>query len=425
MAMNIETQSINFIKPFIPTPSNLRHYKIGFLDELAPSMNIRVVLFFSQIDNPTFVTELQQSLAKTLTPFYPLAGRYIDEICTIDCNDEGVEFITAKVNIKLQDVLDNEANLKFVDQLIPTTMISGDATNPLLAIQVTMFKDGGMTLGVSVVHKIVDMSSLCTFITEWASMNREKNDQVEFAKPVFVSSTLFPGRCYKPVPVQPISDNDMSRKYIRKKYLFSESALLNMKANHHNWSKVQLVSAIIWKGLIDVDQANNNQRVSILLQAVNIRGRTKSLIPKNSCGNIWGFLATEAGNVETVEGLADRLTDNVKKTLNNISKVDHNTEEGKLMILDTFSLPNIEKPTNVVTLTSWCKFPFYEVDFGFGKASWVAPGCVPIVNTVCLIDEARGNGIEAHVLLEAKDVPCFEKALQDFFSCLDLSFSSV
>ncbi|KAK1437733.1 hypothetical protein QVD17_03530 [Tagetes erecta] len=411
MAMIIETQSIKFIKPFIPTPSNHRYYKIGFLDELAPCMNVPIVLFFSQIDNPKFVTEIQQSLAKTLTPFYPLAGRYDDKTYTIDCNDEGVEFITAKVNIKLQDLLATGENVVFVDKFIP----SKDASKWLLAVQATMFECGGVALGVNAEHRIVDASTLCTFLNKWAAMNKEENG-IEFAGHGFNSSLLFPGRCFKPAPLQPISDDDMSSKYIRKMYTFSESAISNIKAKarrHDHWSKVQLASATIWKARISVDWANNNPRDSILLQAVNLRGKTMSLIPKHSCGNFWGFCATKAGTIETTEELADRLTYNIKKTVTNFSKVDHNTEEGQMMVLTSFSVPYIPESTNVITATSWCKFPFYEVDFGFGKPTWVAPGCVPVVNSSCLMDEAQGNGVVAHVIIEVKDVPYFEKALQD------------
>ncbi|KAK1437735.1 hypothetical protein QVD17_03533 [Tagetes erecta] len=412
--MNIVKQSTKFIKPAVPTPSTLRRYKTGFIDELAPIMNVSIVLFFSANDNhnPNFVTRLEQSLAKILPRFYPLAGRYMDEVYTIDCNDEGVEFIHAKVNIKLQDILvSTDANVKFVDEFVPS--MTRDATYPLLAIQVTMFECGGMTLGVSSPHKIVDASTLCTFISEWATMNRGSENEIEFTGHAFNSSSLFPGRCFKPIPLRVISDADMSCKYIRKIYSFSESAISNMKANHQHWSKIQLVSAIIWKALIDVDRVNNNNPSEyILLQPVNLRGKTSSLIPKHSCGNFWGYCVTQAGTVETTEELADRLTANVKKTKNYLSKVDHNTEEGQLMVLSCILPKNIRDTSSVITITSWSKFPFYELDFGFGKPTWVAPGCVPVVNISCLMDQAQGNGVDAHIVLEAKDVPCFEKALQ-------------
>ncbi|KAF5754871.1 putative vinorine synthase [Helianthus annuus] len=213
MKMNIEKQSSKFIKPLVPTPPTLRCYKIGFIDELVLSMSVGVVLFLSKNNNhhnPKFVTYLEQSLEKTLTRFDPLAGRYVNETYSVDCNDDGVEFKHAKVNIKMHDIIVKEANVMLVDKFIPPKT---EVTNLLLAIQVTVFKCGGVALGVCAAHKIIDASTLCTFLSEWAAMNREEND-IELTGPGFNSSSLFPGRCFPPVLLQPISVHDMSNKYM-------------------------------------------------------------------------------------------------------------------------------------------------------------------------------------------------------------------
>lgn len=44
--MKIEKQSSKFIKPIVPTPSTLHHYKLGFLDEVAPDADCSICLFF-------------------------------------------------------------------------------------------------------------------------------------------------------------------------------------------------------------------------------------------------------------------------------------------------------------------------------------------------------------------------------------------
>ncbi|GKA84172.1 transferase, chloramphenicol acetyltransferase-like domain protein [Tanacetum coccineum] len=208
MAMKVEKQSSKFIKPFHPTPSINCRYRIGFSDELAPPIYAGVVIFFSPNHNhvPKFIPKLEKSLEKTLTRLYPLAGRYVDEMRTVECNDEGAEFIHAKVNIKLQDFLGIEVNAMLVDEFIP--LKSGAPliySDPLLAIQVTMFECGGVAIGVSAAHKIVDASTLCTFLNEWASMNREKNE-IEFVGPGFNSSLLFPPRDLPSFPPPPPMD---------------------------------------------------------------------------------------------------------------------------------------------------------------------------------------------------------------------------
>ncbi|PWA97941.1 transferase, Chloramphenicol acetyltransferase-like domain protein [Artemisia annua] len=392
MMMNIEKQSSKLIKPFVPTPQTLQHYKISFLDELAPFINISVILFFSANNNaiPKFVSRLETSLEKILTRFYPLAGRYVDKTHTIDCNDQGAEFIHAKVDIKMQDILAPGVDIKVVDEFIPPNKLAVEHfTDPLLAIQVTMFKCGGVALGVSTTHKIADASTLSTFVNEWAAMNREENE-IGFSEPGFNYPSLFPGRGYA-------------------------KAMANGKLNAFHLSKVQLVLAIIWKAFISVANATNDKpSESILVQPVDLRGKTASLIPKKSCGNLVGLCATDAQMVETTEELAERLSHNVKKTINNLSKVDHCSEEGQTTVLNSSTLKDVEilESTNVIFFTSWCKFLFYQADFGFGKPTWAAPGCSPLQNYACLMDDKQGNGVDAHVFLEVKNVPYFEDALK-------------
>ncbi|KAK9061079.1 hypothetical protein SSX86_018259 [Deinandra increscens subsp. villosa] len=421
-SIKIEKQSSKFVKPFVPTPSTLFHYKLGFIDELVPAaIDVGVVLFFSinsNNHNPNLFVQLERSLGKTLTQFYPLAGRYVDNTPSIDCTDCGAEFIRAKVNIKLEDFLVSEGNAKFIDEFIPSKIGSTlQQSDPLLAAQVTTFECGSVAIGVSATHKIVDASTLSTLINEWAVTNR-KGNEIESTGPHFNSSLLFPARGLSSSPMQHM-DSDILSKYTRKKLSFSESVISSMKAKRNKlsprrWSKVQIASAIIWKTFVDADFAIHNfQRESILIQPVNLRGKMASLISKTSCGNLWGSCLTQCKTLDTTEELVDRLSDSVKKSVTNFSLGNHNQEEGQAMVLNSLlNTKNIRESTNAVFLTSWCKFPFYEADFGFGKPIWAAPGMIPINHSVYLMDDAEGNGVEAYVFLELKYVPFFEEALQ-------------
>lgn len=422
MEMKFEKLSSKFIKPLFPTPPNLKHYKISLIDELIPFMNVSIVLFFTKNSNHNpmlFVGHLQKSLEKTLTQLYPFAGRYVEASHTVDCNDEGVEFTQATVSVKLEDVVGLKVHVRPVDDFIP--FITKTQT-VVLKIQLTTFKCGGVALAVSASHKVVDASTLCTFLNEWVSMSREVNE-IKLTRPGF-NSSLFSARGVHSISVPLISGDDMLSKYTRKNVSFSESVISNLKAKaimsgksstSTRLSKVQVVLSIIWKALIGVDRAKYDyQRESILYQMVNLRERMASPIPKYSCGNLVGMCPMKATlDSETTEGLANLMNDSIKKVMNDYSKVHHDSEQGQTMVLDSFlNMGNINpESTNVIISTSWCKFPFYELDFGFGKPIWVAPGTMPMKNFVHLIDDAEGNGVEAYVFLEVKDVPYFEAAL--------------
>ncbi|KAI3509412.1 hypothetical protein L1887_24665 [Cichorium endivia] len=62
-------------------------------------------------------------------------------------------------------------------------------------------------------------------------------------------------------------------------------------------------------------------------------------------------------------------------------------------------------------VSSWCKFPFYEADFGFGKPIWVTMGSAPRKYAIFLLDGMGGKGVDAYVCMELKDVPYFEDAV--------------
>ncbi|CAH1450545.1 unnamed protein product [Lactuca virosa] len=421
MAMNVQIESRKLVKPFIPTPPNLRNYKIGFQDEVAPPMHVGTVLFFSynRDSNPKFVARLEKSLETTLTRLYPLAGRYVREMHTVDCNDEGAEFIHSKADLRLEDILDSQWNGKLIDKLIPSIMpgAADQMDVPILATQVNTLLCGAIALGVSISHRIADAGTLSTFLNEWAALHREDNE-VEFTGAGFSAPSFFPGRG---VEGHKLSKDALSN-LVTKKLSFSESEILNIKAQcvinekgcTHHLSKVQIVSAIKWKTLVNVDRAiHSHLRDSVLIQILNLRGRTASLIPKDSCGNLLVPFTTKSSNDETTKGLAYLLSKTQKEVLSNYSKMRHENKEGQSMVLKSWSQSKFmfDSTPHAVLVSSWCKFPFYEVDFGFGKPMWVTTGSMPANNWIILIDGMGGSGVDAYVGMELKDEPYLEEAL--------------
>ncbi|GJU10676.1 chloramphenicol acetyltransferase-like domain-containing protein [Tanacetum coccineum] len=65
---------------------------------------------------------------------------------------------------------------------------------------------------------------------------------------------------------------------------------------------------------------------------------------------------------------------------------------------------------NFCLYTSWCSFPIYDVDFGWGKPYW-ASGIGSTIEMVTLMDGKDGDGIEAWVSLKEKDMKLFEQDL--------------
>ncbi|CAL8174599.1 unnamed protein product [Prunus armeniaca] len=114
MATQIKVEIIErqTIKPSSPTPDHLRNYKLSHFDQTALQIYIPLLLFYPNapadaITNNVMATNeryqhLMQSLTKTLTHFYPLAGR-IKGHAMIECNDDGAELVKARVVLLIGD----------------------------------------------------------------------------------------------------------------------------------------------------------------------------------------------------------------------------------------------------------------------------------------------------------------------------------
>ncbi|GAY48499.1 hypothetical protein CUMW_112110 [Citrus unshiu] len=143
-----------------------------------PEIHIPCVYFYRRPNYPCNFFEgglLKEALSKVLVPFYPLAGRLgKDENGRIEikCNGEGVLFIEAKTSCVTDDFGDFESSLKLV-QLVPPVDRTKDAYfHPLIMAQVTHFKCGGVSLGLTTHHTPMDGTTAYHFMNSWAEMAR-------------------------------------------------------------------------------------------------------------------------------------------------------------------------------------------------------------------------------------------------------------
>lgn len=190
----MEIISRDTVRPSSPTPDHLKSFKLSILDQFSPAVYIPVVLFYSNIRHGSEATvshHLKTSLSDTLTRFYPLAGRIRDNIC-INCDDDGVEFLEARVSggTGLMDILerpDPDALVRF----LPVRLVSSEAySGCLLLVQANFFERGGLAIGISMSHKLADASTLSTFIKSWA--RSACDGTTELAPPDFTAASVFP-----------------------------------------------------------------------------------------------------------------------------------------------------------------------------------------------------------------------------------------
>ncbi|EOY22399.1 3'-N-debenzoyl-2'-deoxytaxol N-benzoyltransferase, putative [Theobroma cacao] len=58
--------------------------------------------------------------------------------------------------------------------------------------------------------------------------------------------------------------------------------------------------------------------------------------------------------------------------------------------------------------TSWCRFPFYETDFGWGKPIWLGTA-LRFNRAAFFLDTRDGEGIEAWITLTQKEMAKLEQ----------------
>nr|XP_043630082.1 pelargonidin 3-O-(6-caffeoylglucoside) 5-O-(6-O-malonylglucoside) 4'''-malonyltransferase-like [Erigeron canadensis] len=425
MIIEVENFVSKHVKPSIPTSTINRYYTISFLDELAPTLNVPLILYYSAPSNSlnglfgnTICDHLEDTLSKTLIEFYPFAGRYIRKLSLIDCNDQGVLYVLGKVNIRLSDILSLGETLDpgLLNNFLPCEIGQADEVDdPLLSIKVTTFKCGGFAIGMCVSHRISDMANTCNFVNSWAARSNGELKN-ESHSPIFNSTVWFPQRGLAQLDLR-IPRSSVGINKVARRFIFKKEAVSAMRQNFGldtngscRPSRVQLIVALMWKAIVRIDQATNGRsKASFLIQPVELRKKVVPPLPTNSFGNFWGLAASKLKPGEGDKmSFRDFLTichDSVKKTSRDCAKILTHGEEGYKIVIDPFleSTRNMEDiNVNFYLFTSWCNFSYYKANFGFGKPIWATPGKLPAQNSMLMMDGCEGDSIEAWVHLDKK-----------------------
>ncbi|PON77790.1 Transferase [Parasponia andersonii] len=141
--MTINVKEKTMVKPAEKSPRQWLWMSI--LDMMNNPNHVPLIYFYRSNGASNFfdANVLKQALSKVLVTFYPLAGRFrLDGggRIEIDCNDEGVLFVTAETSYVIDSVGDF-APTPEIRRLIPTVDYSlGISSYPFLLIQFTTLR---------------------------------------------------------------------------------------------------------------------------------------------------------------------------------------------------------------------------------------------------------------------------------------------
>ena len=414
--IEIEIAQRETIKPSSATPDHLRILQLSMLDKLSISIYIPLILFYPNPNNqPNIIHLLKNSLSKTLTLFYPLAGR-IKQNDVVECNDAGAEFFETRVNCPISKILER-SDPEILKKLLPIDVESEESmSGNLLLVQANFFDCGGIAIGVSISHKIADASTLSLFINTWSSMAIGSVNRVK--TPEFSSASLFPPMDLElPNRVNPHKES-VKQNCLTRRYVFESSKIAILKSklassSVENPTRVEAVSALIWKCLLEVSRSKSGAPIkpSLFCVDVNIRRRTSPPLPDSFAGNLVGFFS--ANHHESSTEISDHeivVQDLVVKLRKGIEEANEKYQRGldSEKEWENLKVHRDMKEVEKYSCSSWLWFEWYGADFGWGLPFWVSLCAFAVKNVIVLLDARDGQGIEAWVTLTADDAALME-----------------
>uniref|UniRef100_A0A7C8YSK4 Salutaridinol 7-O-acetyltransferase n=1 Tax=Opuntia streptacantha TaxID=393608 RepID=A0A7C8YSK4_OPUST len=437
-SFKVEVTSKETIKPSSPTPPHLRNLQLSSLDQFEPSIYIPLLYFYQNeptqdpIDHSERSLLLKKSLSDILVRFYPLAGRVKDN-SFIDCNDEGVEFYEAHVSCNLLDVIEMP-NLDDLRRLLPFEP-SVHEKNIILGVQVNHFSCGGMAICVCISHKIADGTSAVQFARAWANMARGAQNEGEDHNHVVVNPKFDGASYFTPrgspngMRTQEVSISE--EKIVTKRFIFDKKMIAALKEQATNTlngpqlvttpTRVEVVSAFIWRQIIKAAAQGTTHNPDLAMTSrafvsVNLRPRMIPPIPDDSSyGNFVWFTVTDFVNIGDPEPEHPELVRMLREAIRKVD--DHENYIQVLRRGHESWLANMKKPAKTeieqrCTITSWCRFPVYEVNFGWGRPTWVCTVTNPFKNVAVLLSTRCGEGIEAWISTTEEDMAFLERDLE-------------
>nr|GMD31266.1 vinorine synthase-like [Ipomoea batatas] len=414
MALKVEVYEKEKVRPSSPTPQTLRYHKLSLLDVLAGPFYGPHVLFYPSGAGPRRhdYDELKESLSKALSILYPLAGRLKDG-SIIECNDEGADFVRANVtNYDLGEFL-RHPKLEDLRQLLPLDPYPDaiDPAMPMLAVQVTRFRCGGTAVAFCTWHGVTDGGGMIGLYNILAAINRREGPTDSAGGLVVDVAAMFSPAISNISQVMLTAFAGMKkelRKYTTKRFVFSKQDIERIRnqysqsEHHRRPSRVEALSAFLWAAVIRV---NPILKAHWLSHIVNFRKKLNPPLPSKCLGNILHgtYAEWEVGGGEPVTGrsLVGRVVEAMNKFTSDYLMREMQAEGGFLNSVRArrSKISDYNKgEIKVLSISSLCKIPFGEVDFGWGKPIWI--GIPQTFVDLALYVDTQDGGVELWIGLE-------------------------
>ncbi|XP_049345604.1 phenolic glucoside malonyltransferase 1-like [Solanum verrucosum] len=347
----------------------------------------------------TIIPTLKHSLSLTLKHYLPLAGNIV---CPWNSTDyPELRYVTGdSVSVTFSESIDMDFyylvsndhthNVKDFHPFVPKMAEPKDASGvqfaPVLAIQVTLFPNHGISISFLSHHVVGDASTIVGFIKSWALLNKN-NENDEFMIPFYDRSIVkdsYGLRDYiweetkkhkkeirSDIIVTPCHDNNniargtftIGRDHIEK----LKNLISFRRPSLTHVTSYTVTCGYAWSCLVkseDAAEIIDENLMEYFGCAVNCRARFDPPLPSSYFGNciVWYIASTKHVDLVGDEGFMIATE--------SIAEIIYKRNNDKEYVLNGDWLKEVGAAANTgryVSIAGSPKYDLYEADFGWGK----------------------------------------------------------
>ncbi|KAK8597899.1 hypothetical protein V6N13_095293 [Hibiscus sabdariffa] len=408
-------------------------------------------LFFYELRHPSSyfyqntLPSLKTSLSLTLQCFFPYAGSLVfpppPQIPYILYTEgDSLSFLVNESAADFTHLIGNHARhfqefQALLPKLPPAVPSGGKQKTPLMAVQVTLFPNQGISVGISFCHVVGDGRTLAHFMKSWASLQRSRApDFTRLNQPLpdFDSrgliedplglTELFMNRKWN---FDDLSDNPIDKLQvtynIKKSQIEFLKDLVKKSCNEKNESERQIristfvvTCAYIWVCLTKLQGTSaddDSDEVSYFFFAVDCRRHLK--LPATYFGNCTIARTVAAKRSELIG--EDGFVVAAKAIGREVVELEKRPLEG--------TGPDMSKTRHPpIMVVSSPQFRLYDVDFGWGKprkTEVASLGSLVFLSLFSIAEsreeEEEEGGVEFGLALAPHELDCFNAILDSGF----------
>ncbi|KAK1319891.1 BAHD acyltransferase [Acorus calamus] len=149
------------------------------------------------------------------------------------------------------------------------------------------------------------------------------------------------------------------------------------------------------------------------LVPVNLRPRMRPPLTEDYFGNLFALVYPSGSEQLGAEHEQGFLEGRLRDAISGLNGTTHEELMAAVAVVVEravgLAAERAEVEVERYLFTSWCRFPFYETDFGWGGPAWVAVPPYELKNWFVLMNARGGDGFEVWAFLTEAEMEGFAK----------------